>query len=116
MKKRINASKTAKNDVASTLVDLDEALFHTLKSLGLIANVAQFCRKMGKNTSYFACMKNRGYSLHIGSLVFFAAKLSNELKASSCVRTRATLRSAIAAINETIQAKCEIREQELLGQ
>ncbi len=97
-------------------VALDEQLADKLIALGLVESLSDLSRQMGRNTTYFACMKKRGYSLHIGSLVFLASKLSNELNASSCVRTRATLRSAIAAINETIQAKCEIREQELLGQ
>ena len=97
-------------------VALDEQLADKLIALGLVESLSELSRQMGRNTTYFACMKKRGYSLHIGSLVFLASKLSNELNASSCVRTRATLRSAVAAINETIQAKCEIREQELLGQ
>lgn len=96
-------------------IALDEQLADKLIALGLVGSLSDFSRKMGRNDTYFACMKNRGYSLHIGSLVFLVAKLSNELSASSCVRKRATLRSAISAINETIQAKCEIRELELFG-
>ena len=95
---------------------LDRSLLNTLKSLGVVSTIADLNRQMGRNETYYACMKNRGYSLHIGSLVFLAAKFSNELHACNCVRTRAKLRSAIVAINETIQAKCEIRELELLGQ
>ncbi len=95
---------------------LDQQLLDTLKSLGVVASIADLNRQMARQRTYYWCMKNRGYSLHIGSLAFLVAKLSSELNASSCVRTRAKLRSAIAAINETIQAKCEIRELELLGQ
>ena len=95
---------------------LDQQLLDTLKSLGVVASIADLNRQMSRQRTYFACMKNRGYSLHLGSLVFLAAKLANELNASSCVRTRATLRAAITAINETIQAKCQLREQELLSQ
>jgi hypothetical protein len=95
---------------------LDQQLLDTLKSLGVVASIADLNRQMARQRTYYWCMKNRGYSLHIGSLVFLASKLGSELNASSCVRTRAKLRSAIAAINETIQAKCEIRELELLGQ
>lgn len=94
---------------------LDEALLDRLKEIGVIASIADLNRQMGRNHTYFACMRNRGYSLHIGSLVFLAAKYSSDLAASDCVRERAKLRSAVAAINETIQAKCKIREQELLG-
>ncbi len=95
---------------------LDQQLLYTLKIIGTISSIADLNRQMSRNRTYFACMRNRGYSIHIGSLVFLAAKYSTELNTSSCVRRRAKLRSAIAAINETIQAKCEIREQELLAQ
>ena len=97
-------------------IALDEELAEKLLALGIVGCLSDFSRQMGRNDTYFACMKNRGYSLHIGSLVFLASKLSSELNASKCVRTRATLRAAITAINETIQAKCEIREMELLAQ
>lgn len=97
-------------------IALDEELAEKLIALGLVESLSDLSRKMGRNTTYFACMKNRGYSLHLGSLVFLAAKLSSELNASSCVRTRAKLRAAVTAINETIQAKCQLREQELLSQ
>jgi hypothetical protein len=94
---------------------LDEALVEELKDIGVVASIADLNRQMGRNHTYFECMKNRGYSLHIGGLVFLAAKYSKELHVSTCVRERAKLRSAIAAINEAIQAKCQIREQELLS-
>ena len=95
---------------------LDEQLLARLKDLGIVASIADLNRQMSRNRTYFACMKNRGYSLHIGSLVFLLTKLSSELNAASCVRERAKLRAAITAINEAIQAKCRIREQELLAQ
>ena len=93
---------------------LDEQLVRELTAIGIVENVTDLSRKLGKNDSYYFCMKNRGYSIHLGSLVFLAAKLSNELNASSSVRERAKLRSALDAVNETIQAKCRLREQELL--
>ncbi len=94
---------------------LDEELLIRLKELGIVASIADLNRQMGRNETYFACMRNRGYSIHIGSLVFLAAKFSNDMNASASVRERAILRSAIAAINETIQEKCQIRELELLS-
>ena len=95
---------------------LDEQLVRELTTIGIVENVTDLSRKLGKNDSYYFCMKNRGYSIHLGRLVFLAAKLSNELNASTNVRERAKLRSALAAVNETIQAKCRLREQELLRQ
>lgn len=95
---------------------LDNALVEKLKEIGVITSIADLNRQMGRNDTYFACMKNRGYSLHVGSLVFLAAKYSKDMATSACVRERAKLRAAIAAINETVQAKCQIREQELFAQ
>lgn len=95
---------------------LDQKLLQNLREIGIIANIADLNRQMGRNETYFACMRNRGYSLHIGSLVFLAAKYSSDLRASDCVRTRAKYRAAITAINDIVQAKCELREQELLSQ
>lgn len=95
---------------------LDQKLADDLIALGIIANVTDFSRQMGKNDTYYACMRNRGYGLHLGSLVFFAAKLSHQIENECSVRERARLRAAISAINETIQAKCNLHEQELLAQ
>jgi hypothetical protein len=95
-------------------VDLDTRLTEQLIQLGIITGVTDFSRKMGKNDTYYACMKNRGYGIHLGSLVFYAAKLANELNASDCVRQRARLRMALSVVNEAIQAKCKLREHELM--
>ena len=108
--------RTEKSNIVKHKLALDENLAEELISLGIIANVTELSRQLGKNDSYYACMRNRGYSIHLGSLVFLASKLSNELNGNSCVRTRAKLRAAVTAINEAIQAKCQLREQELLSQ
>ena len=104
---------TTNTELKQHKLALDEQLVNELTAIGIVANVTDLSRQLGKNDSYYVCMKNRGYGIHLGSLVFLAAKLSNELNASSSVRERAKLRSALAAVNETIQAKCRLREQEL---
>ena len=96
-------------------LELDEQLFNTLTNLGLVENITDFSRQMGRNESYYGCMRSRGYGLHVGSLVFLVAKLANDMDASSSVRERAKLRAGITAVNDTIQAKCRIRELELHG-
>lgn len=95
---------------------LDQKLVNTLVDLGITSSVTDLSRQMGKNDTYYACMKKRGYGLHLGSLVFLAAKLSHQMESESSVRERARLRTAISAINEAIQAKCKLRELELLSQ
>jgi len=106
---------TTSTELTRHKLALDEQLVKELTSIGIVANVTDLSRQLGKNDTYYFCMKNRGYGIHLGSLVFLAAKLSNELNASSSVRERAKLRTAIAAVNEAIQAKCRLRERELQG-
>lgn len=103
-------------DYTQYRLTLDQELAATLIEIGIVASVTDLSRQMGKNDTYYACMRNRGYSLHIGSLVFLAARLSHRIESEGSVRERARLRAAVSAINETIQAKCKIREQELLAQ
>jgi len=92
---------------------LDARLVEELRTIGLIQGEADLSKMMGKNGTYFACMRRRGYGLHLGSLIFLATKLARQIDQTDCVRERAKLRIAISAVNETIQAKCSLREQEL---
>jgi hypothetical protein len=94
---------------------LDERLLSTLQELGIIETKAEFSQMCGKNDSYYGCMKARGYGIHLGSLVFLTAKLSQQMDTEQNVRERARLRSAIEAINSTIHEKCRLRELELLS-
>lgn len=104
------------NHIIQQKLTLDDRLLATLSGLGIVSSKTGFSQLCGKNDSYYGCMKARGYGIHLGSLVFLSAKLSAQMNAEPDVRERARLRSAIQAINETIQAKCELREQELLAQ
>ena len=96
-------------------ISLDEHLFKTLRELGLVTSRAGFSQMCGKNDSYFDCMRSRGYGVHLGTLVFLVAKISNMMEDEPDVRERARLRSAVAAINEAIHVKCKLREQELMA-
>jgi hypothetical protein len=60
-------------------------------------------------------MRKRGYSLHVGSLVFLQTRLFHELNNSDDVRRRAKLRNAMSAVNEAVQEKCRLRELELFS-
>lgn len=104
------------SDYTQCNLALDEKLTESLIALGIISSATDLSRQMGKNDTYYACMRKRGYGLHLGSLVFLVAKLSQKMQSETSVRERAKLRAAISAINDTIQAKCQLREQELLAQ
>ena len=108
-------TNTSRNQNLNAKLDIDAKLIDDLKRLHLIDGAAQFSRACGKNPTYFACMRKRGYGLHIGSLAFLMARLSREIRETDDVRTRARLRTAMIAINEAIQAKCKLRELELFS-
>ena len=94
---------------------VDAKLVQQLQQIGLVTGIGDLSRALGKNPTYFACMRKRGYSLHIGSLAFLQARLSREMLDTDDVRKRAKLRIAVSAINEAIQEKCKLRELELLS-
>lgn len=96
-------------------LEVDSRLVKQLQEIGIISGTADLSRACGKNATYFACMRKRGYSLHVGSLAFLQARLSREMDKASDVRKRARLRIAVGAINEAIQEKCKLRELELLS-
>lgn len=94
---------------------IDVRLVEQLQQIGIVSGITDLSRALGKNSTYFACMRKRGYSLHIGSLAFLQARLSRELHEEGDVRKRARLRIAVSAINEAIEEKCKLRELELLS-
>ena len=104
--KHMNALTLAK-------LELDRQLFNELKALGVIKTQSELGKLCGKNTSYVACMRNKGFGVQIGSLAFLAARFSkmvaDESDAERCVK----LRLALQVIKQTIDEKCRLREIEL---
>lgn len=96
-------------------LDIDDKLIAQLREAGFATSLAELSRACGKNSSYFACMRKRGYSLHVGSLAFLQARLSREMEEASDVLKRARLRTVVSVINAAIQEKCRLRELELLS-
>ena len=99
--------------ISQQKITLDDRLLQRLKELGIVSTKTGFSQLCGKNDSYYDCMKARGYGIHLGSLVFLSARLATQLNEEEDVRERARLRSAVEAINETIQAKCRLRQMEI---
>lgn len=106
---------TPQDHFTTAKLQIDAKLVEDLKTLEIINGAADLSRACGKNPTYFACMRKRGYSLHVGSLAFLMARLSRQIAENDDVRIRARLRTAMVAINEAIQEKCKLREQELLS-
>ncbi len=99
----------------SAKLAVDAKLVQQLKQIGIVTGIGDLSRALGKNPTYFACMRKRGYSLHIGSLAFLQARLAREMHDTTDVRKRAKLRIAMSAINEAVQEKCKLLELELLS-
>ena len=101
------------NALTLAKLELDRQLFNELKSLGVVKTQSELGKLCGKNTSYVACMRNKGFGVQIGSLTFLASRFANlaekENDGERCVK----LRLAIQAIKQTIDEKCRLREIEL---
>ena len=108
-------TNTPRNQNPNAKLDIDAKLIEDLKQIGIVSGIADLSRACGRNPTYFACMRKRGYGLHIGSLAFLQARLSREIEQAHDVRKRARLRIAVSAINEAIQEKCKLRELELMS-
>ena len=108
-------TNTPRNQNRNAKLDVDAKLIEDLKQIGVVSGIADLSRACGKNPTYFACMRKRGYGLHVGSLAFLQARLAREIEVENDVRKRAKLRIAVSAINEAIQEKCKLRELELLS-
>ena len=109
----LNNSMKNMNALTLATLELDRRLLNELKSLGVIHTQSELGKLCGKNNSYFACMRNKGFGLQIGSLTFLASRFANlaekECDGERCVK----LRLAIQAIKQTIDEKCRLRELEL---
>ena len=94
-------------------LELDRRLFNELIKLGVVQTQSQLGILCGKNTSYYGCMRNKGFGLQIGSLTFLISRLSklaaDETDDERCVR----LKLAIQVIKQTIDEKCRLKEIEL---
>ena len=101
------------NALTLAKLELDRQLFNELKSLGVVKTQSELGKLCGKNTSYVACMRNKGFGVQIGSLTFLASRFANlaekENDGERCIK----LRLAIQAIKQTIDEKCRLREIEL---
>ena len=101
------------NALTLAKLELDRQLFNELKSLGVVKTQSELGKLCGKNTSYVACMRNKGFGVQIGSLTFLVSRFANlaekENDGERCVK----LRLAIQAIKQTIDEKCRLREIEL---
>ena len=105
--------KDLSNPIVKQKLEIDSELFTQLQGLGIVSELNELSELCGKNSTYFSCMRIRGYSAHVGSLAFLASRLAAKLEREKCVRERAKLRTALEAVNRAITEKCRLREIEL---
>ena len=100
---------------AKARLAVDEKVLRELMSLGIVGGPTSLSKALGKNTTYWACMRNREYGLNIGSLVLLQTRLAKMLDEATEIRERVRYRAALDVIKEAITEKCRLREIELLG-
>ena len=100
---------------AKARLAVDEKVLRELMSLGIVGGPTSLSKALGKNTTYWACMRNREYGLNIGSLVLLQTRLAKMLDEASVIRERVRYRAALDVLKEAITEKCRLREIELLG-
>ena len=100
---------------AKARLAVDEKVLHDLMSLGIVGGPTSLSKALGKNSTYWACMRNREYGLNVGSLVLLQTRLAKMLDETDAIRERARYRAALEVVKEAIHEKCRLREIELLG-
>lgn len=100
---------------AKARLAVDEKVLRELTSLGIVGGPTSLGRALGKNTTYWACMRNRKYGLNVGSLVLLQTRLAKMLDEASEIRDRARYRAALDVVKDAVHEKCRLREIELLG-
>ena len=100
---------------AKARLAVDEKVLRELMSLGIVGGPTSLSKALGKNTTYWACMRNRDYGLNIGSLVLLQTRLAKMLDEATEIRERVRYRAALDVLKEAITEKCRLREIELLG-
>lgn len=100
---------------AKARLAVDEKVLRELMSLGIVGGPTSLSKALGKNTTYWACMRNREYGLNVGSLVLLQTRMAKMLDEASEIRDRARYRAALDVIKGAIIEKCRLREIELLG-
>ena len=103
------------NPLTLATLELDRLLYERLRELGIVKNQSHLGRLCGKNNNYFACMRNKGFGLKLGSLAFLSARLAKAASNEQDFERNICVRLALSAIRETMDHKCRLREIELNG-
>jgi len=94
-------------------LELDRQLLETLLDLGIIHNQSQLGHLCGKTSSYYTCMRYKGFGLKIGSLTFMRSRLKRYAAAEPDGIKCINYRLAMEQLNHTIDEKCKLKELEL---
>ena len=94
-------------------LELDRQLLQTLLHLGVIHNQSELGNLCGKTSSYYTCMRYKGFGLKIGSLTFMCSRLKRYAAAEPDGIKCINYRLAMEEITRTIDEKCKLKELEL---
>ncbi|MEI6791456.1 MAG: hypothetical protein WCK42_09780 [Myxococcaceae bacterium] len=96
-----------------TKLELDRRLYNELKCLGVVQSQSELGKLCGKKESYFACMRNRGFGLQLGSLAFLANRLESQVEKEHNAERAFKIRQAVSLVRQTLNERCRLREIEL---
>ena len=104
---RTNTAQTEDN------LAVDQRLFAELKKLGIVETQYDLSRLCGKNRSYYAAMRTKGYGLKLGSLAFLASRLRKRSNEISDPTVSMVLHHADRVVRDAMEEKCRLREIEI---
>lgn len=92
---------------------VDQRLFAELKKLGIIETQYDLSRLCGKNRSYYATMRAKGFGLKLGSLAFLSSRLRKRSNEISDPTVSMVLHHADRVVCDAMEEKCRLRELEI---
>jgi hypothetical protein len=101
------------DELTETNLKLDQELLNELKRLGVVQHQYGLSRLCGMGRSYYSCMRTKRLGLKLGSLTFLSIRLGSWIEVCQNPRVAAVLGHAQRLVQNTIEAKCRLREQGL---
>ena len=101
------------DELTKTNLRLDKELLHELIQLGVVQHQYDLSRLCGKGQSYYSSMRTKRTGLKLGSLTFLWVRLGSQLKVCQDPKVVIVLKHAQCLVKQTLEAKCQLREQGL---
>lgn len=101
------------DELTEANLKMDQDLLQDLIRLGVVRHQYDFSRLCGKGRSYYSCMRTKRHGLNLVGLTVLSVRLGSRIEACQDSKVVAVLRHAQRLVENTIEAKCRLREQGL---